>query len=201
MDEILIYQTSDGSTSVEVHFDKETVWLTQNQITKLFQRDRTVITKHINNVFSDGELDKKSNVHFSHIANSDKPVAYYNIDVIISVGYRVKSNQGNQFRIWATQRLKDYLVKGYAINQKRLEELQQTITLISQGAEKDDLQLQEAKGLLEIIKNYKQSFILLNKYDSNNLKTASLNENVTYEIEYEEAVEAIAELKRQLIAA
>ena len=201
MDEILIYQTSDGSTSVEVHFDKETVWLTQNQITKLFQRDRTVITKHINNVFSDGELDKKSNVHFLHIANSDKPVAYYNLDVIISVGYRVKSKRGTQFRQWATQRLKDYLVKGYAINQKRLEELQQTITLISQGAEKDDLQLQEAKGLLEIIKNYTQSFILLNKYDSNNLKTASLNENVTYEIEYEEAVEAIAELKRQLIAA
>ena len=201
MDEILIYQTSDGSTSVEVHFDKETVWLTQNQITKLFQRDRTVITKHINNVFSDGELDKKSNVHFLHIANSDKPVAYYNLDVIISVGYRVKSKRGTQFRQWATQRLKDYLVKGYAINQKRLEELQQTITLISQGAEKDDSQLQEAKGLLEIIKNYTQSFILLNKYDSNNLKTASLNENVTYEIEYEEAVEAIAELKRQLIAA
>jgi hypothetical protein len=88
--QIEIYKTPDGNTEIEVQFDKDTVWLNQNQITELFLRDRTVITKHINNVFNEGELDKKSNVHFLHIANSDKPVAFYNLDVIISVGYRVK---------------------------------------------------------------------------------------------------------------
>ncbi|MEO8146388.1 MAG: virulence protein RhuM/Fic/DOC family protein [Bacteroidia bacterium] len=199
MNEIEIYQSPDKHIQVEVKFEHETVWLTQSQITKLFQKDRTVITKHINNVFKEGELDEKSNVQKMHIANSDKPVAFYNLDVIISVGYRVKSKQGTQFRQWATQRLKDYLVKGYAVNQKRLEQLQQTIQLI--GKNTDDLKLNEAKGLLDIIQKYTQSFILLNQYDSNSLSTQNLNEHITYEIQYNEAAAAIAELKKQLIAA
>ena len=120
--QIEIYKTPDGNTEIEVQFDKDTVWLNQNQITELFLRDRTVITKHIINIFNEGELDKKNNVHFLHIANSDKPVAFYNLDVIISVGYRIKSKRGTQFRQWATTRLRDYLVQGYAINQKRIEE-------------------------------------------------------------------------------
>lgn len=120
--QIEIYKTPDGNTEIEVQFDKDTVWLNQIQITELFLRDRAVITKHINNVFNEGELDKKSNVHFLHIANSDKPVAFYNLDVIISVGYRIKSKRGTQFRQWAITRLRDYLVQGYAINQKRIEE-------------------------------------------------------------------------------
>lgn len=163
MSEILIYKTEDNQTEVEVKFEQDTVWLSQSQITELFQRDRTVITKHINNIFKDGELDEKSNVQKMHIANSDRPVVFYNLDVIISVGYRVKSKRGTQFRQWATQRIKDYLVKGYAINQKRLEQLHQTIQLISAGGKTESLQLQEAKGLLEIIQNYTQSFILLNQ--------------------------------------
>ncbi len=122
MNEIEIYKTTDGQTEIEVKFQEDTVWLTQSQITELFSRDRTVITKHINNVFKDGELDEKSNVQKMHIANSDKPVSLYSLDVIISVGYRVNSKRGTQFRQWATQRLKDYLVKGYAINQKYLSE-------------------------------------------------------------------------------
>ena len=122
--QIEIYKTLDGNTSITVQFEKDTVWLTQSQITELFQRDRTVINKHINNVFKEGELEKESNVHFLHIANSDKPVAFYSLDVIISVGYRVKSQRGTQFRQWASQRLKEYLVQGYAINEKRLIEKQ-----------------------------------------------------------------------------
>ena len=119
--QIEIYKMPDGNTEIEVQFDKDTVWLNQNQNAELFLRDRTIITKHINNVFNEGELDKKSNVHL-HIANSDKPVAFYNLDVIISVGYRVKSKRGTQFRQWASARLRDYFVHGYAINQKRIEE-------------------------------------------------------------------------------
>lgn len=116
--EIIIYQSPDGHTQLDVKLEEDTVWLTQAQMVDLFGRERTVITKHINNIFREGELEEKSNVLFLHIANSDKPVKLYNLDVIISVGYRVKSKRGTQFRIWANKVLKEYLVKGYAINEK-----------------------------------------------------------------------------------
>ena len=119
--EIIIYQTEDGSTKINVRMENETVWLTQMQMAELFDRDRTVIGRHINTIFHDGELDEKSNVHFLHIANSDKPVAVYNLDVIISVGYRVKSLRGVQFRRWATTVLREYLVKGFAMNDDLLK--------------------------------------------------------------------------------
>ena len=119
--EIAIYQ-SDDSVQLEVLMENENVWLTQAQMVQLFERDRTVITKHINNIFKEKELDEKSNVHFLHIANSDKPVKIYGLDVIISVGYRVKSPKGTQFRQWATQVLKSYLVEGYVVNEKVLKE-------------------------------------------------------------------------------
>lgn len=121
-DQIVIYQTKDGSTQLDVQLQDESVWLNQAQLVKLFGRDQSVISRHVNNVFKEGELNKKSNMHFLHIANSDRPVAFYNLDVIISVGYRVKSKQGTQFRVWANKILKEYLVKGYAINEKRLKE-------------------------------------------------------------------------------
>ena len=123
--EIILYQP-DELVKLEVRLEDETVWLTQAQITELFQRERTVITKHINNVFKEKELDEKSNVHFLHIANSDKPVKVYSLDVIISVGYRVKSQRGTQFRQWSNQVLKDYLLKGYSINQ-RIDHLESKI--------------------------------------------------------------------------
>ena len=115
--EIILYQP-DEAVRLEVRLEDETVWLTQAQIAELFQRDGTVITKHINNVFKEKELEEKSNVHFLHIANSDKPVKFFSLDVIISVGYRVKSVRGTQFRQWANKILKEYLLKGYSINQR-----------------------------------------------------------------------------------
>ncbi len=119
---IIIYQTEDGLTKIETHFENETVWLTQSQISELFQKERSVITKHINNVFQEGELDEKSNVQILHISGTDRPVKFYNLDVIISVGYRVKSHRGVQFRKWATAVLKEYLIKGFAINDEKLKE-------------------------------------------------------------------------------
>ena len=118
--EIVMYQP-DETIRLEVRVENETVWLSQAQISSLFQRERSVITRHINNVFKEGELDKESNVHFLHIANSDKPVQYYSLDVIISVGYRVKSLNGTKFRKWANGVLKQYLLKGYAINQRMFD--------------------------------------------------------------------------------
>lgn len=119
--QILIYQTEDGNTQIDVRLENDTVWLNQAQISTLFQRERSVITKHINNVFDENELALESNVQFLHIANSDKPVKVYSLNAIISVGYRVKSHRGTQFRIWATQRLKEYIIKGFTIDDERLK--------------------------------------------------------------------------------
>jgi hypothetical protein len=120
--EILIYQTEDGKTKIQTRLENETVWLSQEQMAELFQRDRSVITKHIGNIFNEGELEEKSNVQNLHISSSDKPVKFYSLDVIISVGYRVKSHRGTQFRIWATQRLREYIVKGFTMNDELLKE-------------------------------------------------------------------------------
>ena len=196
---IIIYKNTDFSAGVEVKFDGDTFWLSQIQISELFERDRTVITKHINKIFKDGELDEKSNVQKMHIANSDKPITLYNLEVIISVGYRVNSKRGTQFRQWATARLKEFLVKGYAINQKRLDELSQMVSIIAQNTQSDDLKLNEAKELLSVLSTYTQSYILLNQFDSHSLKTENLNKNVSYEIKYEEAKPEIGALKQKLI--
>ena len=120
--EIIIYQTQDGLTKIEVQLQNDSVWLTKNQMAELFQRDRSVISKHIKKAFEEGELDEKSNVQKMHVAHSDKPVNFYSLDVIISVGYRVKSLRGTQFRIWATNVLQEYMTKGFAMNDDLLKE-------------------------------------------------------------------------------
>jgi death-on-curing family protein len=204
MNEIEIYKTPDGKTEVEVQFEGETFWLTLNQIATLFERDKSVISRHLKNIFRSGELIEKATVAKNATVQKEaartvkREIEYYNLDAILSVGYRVNSKRGTQFRQWATQRLKDYLVKGFAVNQKRLEQLQQTIRLISKKGEVENLQLDEAKGLLEIIGNYTDSFVLLNQYDSHKLTAGKLTEDITYEIKYEEARKAIDELRKQL---
>jgi len=120
--EIILYTTEDGTTKMQVHLEEDTVWLTQEQMSQLFERERSVVTKHISKIFAEGELDEKSNVQILHIAESDKPVKFYNLNVIISVGYRVKSKRGTQFRIWATERLKEYIVKGFTLDDERLKQ-------------------------------------------------------------------------------
>ncbi|MDE3234552.1 MAG: virulence protein RhuM/Fic/DOC family protein [Bacteroidota bacterium] len=206
MNEIVIYTTADKKTEVEVQFNGDTVWLNQMQMATLFNQSKQNISLHINNCFREKELNRKATVKESLTVqkegkrNVTRKIEYYNLDVIISVGYRVKSLRGTQFRQWATQRLKDYLVKGYAINQKRLEELGKMVQLIEQSGKAEALQLNEAKGLLDILSHYTKSFVLLNQYDSRKLLTSNLNENITYEIEYEEAINAITALKKQLMA-
>ena len=148
--EIILFENQD--VKLEVNMNGETVWLTQDQMAKLFGKDRTVITRHINNIFKDGELEEKSNVQKMHIANSDKPVSLYSLDVIISIGYRVKSQNGVIFRKWANKVLKDYLLKGYAVNQKRLEYLEKTIKLIDIAGRMDtELKTAEAKEIIKVI--------------------------------------------------
>ena len=119
----ILFKTEDEKISVDVRFEEDSVWLSQEQMAILFERDRSVIVKHIAKIFSEGELEEKSNVQFLHIANSDKPVKFYNLNVIISVGYRVKSQRGTQFRIWATKRLNEYIRKGFTMDDERLKNL------------------------------------------------------------------------------
>ena len=127
--ELVIFETKDNDIKLDVPVDRDTVWLTQAQMTELFKVDRTVITRHVNNVFKEQKLIKESNVQKMHIANSDKPVQFYSLEVIISVDYRVKSQRGVEFRQWANKILKQYVIQGYAINEKRLQALEKTVDI------------------------------------------------------------------------
>ena len=187
--QVVVYQP-DETVRLDVRLEEDTVWLTQGQMTELFQRDRTVITRHINNVFAEGELDEKSNVHFLHIPFSDKPIKVYSLNVIISVGYRVKSPRGTQFRIWATNVLREYLLRGYAFS-LRLNQLEDRVDRRMSKTEADvaelkdkvdffvqtqtpplkgvfyDGQLWDARALvLKLITSAKRSLILIDNWAS-----------------------------------
>lgn len=196
---IVIYQTKDGKTSIDVKLENETVWLTQAQMADLFQKDRTVIGRHINNVYREGELERDITcAKFAHMGSDNDQqyeTAVYNLDVIISVGYRVKSQRGTQFRIWANKILKDYLIKGYAINQPgqsaQLADLKSTVRLLSNVIEHKQLTLDEANGLLRVITDYTYGLDTLDKYDYQQLEVDSTTPTEEFRATYEEAMEAI----------
>ena len=191
--EIILFENQN--VKLEVNMKDETVWLTQEQMAKLFGKDRTVITRHINNIFKDGELEEKSNVQKMHFANSDKPVSLYNLDVIISVGYRVKSQNGIIFRKWANKVLKDYLLKGYVVNQKRLEYLEKTIKLIDIAGRIDtELKRTEAQEIIKVINNYSNALNLLDDYDHKRItKPSGTKDNK--KITYEDCISIVNKLK------
>ena len=174
---IEIYQGSDGQTQIEVKFEQETVWLSQEQLVELFQRDQSVISRHLRKIFKEGELDEKSNMQKMHIPTSDRPVAFYNLEVIISIGYRVKSLQGTQFRIWATQRLKDYLVQGYTINENRLAQKQQEVQTLKDGIRilSRAIQQKEEDQNLDWLNHFTKGLELLDDYDHENLDIKGLS--------------------------
>lgn len=167
--QIVIYQRDDQGVEVRLDADAETVWLTQAQMVVLFGRDQSVISRHINNVFKEGELGRESNMQKMHIANSDRPVDLFNLDVIISVGYRVKSQQGTRFRQWATRLLREHLTQGYTLNRQRLEtnarELEAALQLVKKAAQSPELQADTGRGLVDIVTRYAQTFLLLQRYD------------------------------------
>ena len=181
--EIILFENQD--VKLEVNMKDETVWLTQAQMVKLFGRDTAVISRHIRNIFDENELDEKSNLQKMQIANSDKPVNFYSLDVVISVGYRVKSKNGVVFRKWANQILKDYMIKGYVANQKRLEYLEKTIKLIDIAGRIDtELKGSEVQEIIKIINSYSAALDLLDDYDYkriNKPKGTTDNKVITYE--------------------
>jgi len=202
--DIVIYKSKDGKISLDINFNKETVWLTQEQISVLFDVDRTVITKHISNVFKANEIDKDSNVQKMHIANSDKPVNFYNLDIILAVGYRVSAKKGIEFRKWASNVLKDYVLKGYSINKNRLRdvglaEFDESILFIKNVIRNKELTSNEANGLLNVILKYSHTWSTLQRYDEDSLVDAGKIKANKFKLNYELAIEYINELRINLI--
>ena len=202
---IVIY--NEGEVELNVSVGDETLWLSQKQLEVLFARDKSVISRHIKNIFKEGELDRDSVVAKNATTASDGKiyqVEFYNLDMIISLGYRVNSKRATSFRVWATKILKEYLIKGYAINQKRLEqkglkELNETISLLKDTISKSELELNEAKGLLDVILNYSRTWSLLQGYDEDSLKCDFAPKEAKFILDFDEAKEAIARLKNELI--
>lgn len=196
---IIIYTSLKTGTQIEVKFEKEQIWLDAHKIGEIFDTDRTAIVKHIGNIYKSGELEEIwTCAKIAQVAADGKSrkMNLYNLDMILSVGYRVNSTRATHFRQWATTRLKEYLVHGYSINQSRLDELGQTIRLLTEKGKKIDTE--EAKWLLDIIASYTDSFVTLNRYDTGSLSGTG-DENITYVIDYTEAKSAIHELKSKLL--
>ncbi len=203
---ILIYQAEDGSAVTEVRLGAETVWLRQEQMAQLFGRERSVISKHLRNVFAEGELEPAAVcANFAHTAADGKiyQVDHYNLDVIISVGYRVKSAQGTRFRQWATRTLREHLTQGYTLNRQRLEtnarELEVALQLVRKAAQSPDLLAETGRGLVDIVTRYAQTFLLLQRYDEG-LLTEPREQRGGVLPTPDEARAALARLKADLIA-
>jgi len=176
-DQVVVYEAPDGEVRVDVRLERETVRLSQVQMAELFGRERSVITRHVRNVFREGELEEESNVHFLHIAGSDRPVGFYSLDVVISVGYRVKSQRGTQFRIWATRTLRDHLLRGYTLHERRLAErglgeVEQAVGLLARTLTTHALVTGEGRDVLEVVQRYTRSWRLLLEYDEERLAGA-----------------------------
>ena len=201
-DKIVIYRTADGQTSIDVKLEDETVWLSANQMANLFDRDEKTIRKHINNVFSEGELEKENNTHFLRVDGVKQPVAFYSLDVIISIGYRVKSQRGTQFRIWANRVLKEYLVKGYAVNkaltEQRYTELKQLVTVLGRTVKAQEaLTSEDALNLVEVVSDYAYALDTLDRYDYQQLAVEQTTNEIKFHATYEGAMQAIEELKEK----
>ena len=209
--EIIIYQTADGQTRLEVKMQDETVWLSQEQMSMLFQKDRTGIGRHIHNIFKEGELEEDMVcAKFAHTTPHGaiqgktqlQTTTLYNLDVIISVGYRVKSQRGTQFRIWANRVLKDYLTKGYAVNEKirqeNLVELRQLVQLVGRTLQQShEEQPVDSQGLLDVVVDYTYALSTLDSYDYQRLAVADTTADAPFHATYESAMQAIHAVKER----
>lgn len=205
---VVLYTDDLGQVSLQVSLENETVWLSQKQLCELFDRDKSVISRHIKNIYKEGELEENSVVAKNATTASDGKtyvVEFYNLDMIVSLGYRVNSKRATEFRKWATSVLKQYLIKGYALNHQRinaqsLRELTATMELVRKSIESKELSSNEAKGLLDIINNYAKTWALLQGYDSNALHALQGTCEERFVLDYDEAKHAISEIKKDLMA-
>jgi len=204
--EVVLYKTEDGKTALDVRLEGDTVWLSQKQMSELFDKNVRTVSEHLRNIFREGELKKSSVIRNFRITASDGKTydtQLYNLDVIISVGYRVKSKRGTQFRIWTTQTLKDHLVRGYTLNERRLHErgieMKQAVQLLSRTLTRHDLVTEEGRGVLDVITRYAKSWHLLKEYDENNLSVPERRRPARVVINHARARENIGMLKARLV--
>ncbi|WP_300504531.1 virulence protein RhuM/Fic/DOC family protein [uncultured Duncaniella sp.] len=197
--QLVIYQSQDGNLNIDVTLQNDTVWLSQNQMSELFDKDQSVIARHISNVFKEGELEKESNMQILHNTLSKyKPTQVYSLDVIISVGYRVKSKRGTQFRIWANKVLKQYLLNGYAVNERiasqKFDELSQLVKVLGRTIRNQEKLTDDSRSLLEVVVDYTYALDTLDRYDYQELKIEETTGKEEFHATYENAMEVIREL-------
>ncbi len=202
--QIIIYQAADGSAQLDVKLEKDTVWLTQAQIADLFGTKRPAITKHLRNIFNDGELEENSvSSILEHTASDGKSynTKFYNLDAILSVGYRVNSKNATQFRIWANKVLKEYLVKGFVVNQqakiKQLQEALDSIKVLTGIANRSEITNEQANDILQVISDYTYALDTLDKYDYQSLEIDNTTTEETFQANYDNAMEAIETLRKK----
>ncbi len=201
--EVVIYQAGKETPSIEVRLEKDSLWLNLNQIAALFERDKSVISRHLRKVFETGELERKATVAFYATVQNEggrtveRQVEHFNLDAIISVGYRVNSKRGTQFRIWATRVLRDHVLKGYSVNERRLKELNQAVRLIGQVAGRKELTGDEASALLKVAADYSYALDLLDDYDNRRVTPRDVSEQSAAPLEYEEAIAMIDGLRKK----
>jgi prophage maintenance system killer protein len=208
--EIVIYQTPNGETTIDVTLEKGSLWLNLNEISSLFERDKSVISRHLKNIFKEGELDESSTVAKNATVQKEggrdvaREVEYYNLDAILSVGYRVNSKRGTQFRLWANNVLNEYLRKGYVLNEKKLqdqkhqlEQLKHTVKLLGNVLESQPLSSNEATGLLKVITDYTYALDILDKYDHQSLEIDDTTKKELFQVTYGEAMKAIEGLRNK----
>ncbi len=205
---IIIYQTPNGETAIEVKIENETIWLSQKLMADLFDKDSDTIGLHIKNILLEGELDESSTTELFSVVQQEgkrsvkRILKFYNLDMILSVGYRVNSKKGTQFRIWANKILKDYFIKGYSLNEKRLKEqreqfssLKNTVNLLNNVLQAKELNSDEATGLLKVVTDYSYALEILDKYDHQQLMIEGTTPTSLFIIDYKEAIKAINDLR------
>ena len=202
-DKIIIYQSEDGKTQLDVKLEGETVWLNTKQMAELFDKEESNIRRHVNNVFKEAELTRENNVHFLHVNGIKKPVPYYTLDVIISVGYRVHSQRGVRFRQWANSVLKQYLVKGYAINENirkhQIAELRQLIQVLGRAIQQQPAKTtDESNALFDVVVDYTYALDTLDNYDYQRLHIAKTTKDEPFHATYENAMHEIDMLRQKL---
>lgn len=206
--EILIYQTEDGTVSIEVKLEKETVWLTQSQLCALFERDKSVISRHIRNIFEEGELQRESTVakkatvvQRGFRGATSEFLEYYNLDVIISLGYRVRSHRATSFRIWASSVLKEYLVKGYAVRQQLIEsrylELKQLVQVLGRTVRSEALSDDQTRSILDVVVDYSYGLDTLDSYDYQRLSVSHTTNEEKFQMTFDTAIEVIETLRNK----
>jgi prophage maintenance system killer protein len=196
--EIVIFQEAQGQPGLQVRLEQESVWLSLNQIAALFERDKSVISRHLGNVFREGELDRQAVVAFFATTAADGKtyqVEYFNLDAIISVGYRVNSKRGTQFRIWATRVLRDHLLQGYSVNERRLQELKQSLRVVGQVLDRYDVSSDQAQALLRVVTDYARALDILDDYDHQRVRLGAVRRGEARGIAYDEAFAIVAQLR------